>query len=87
MIALSVSLLLAAAGIAPGAEPPAATPAPLSAVRNGPGPLGAVNIPITFKSQAGWIYDGRIEIPAEGRRRPWAVMLLHLGSALSDIKT
>ncbi len=67
MIAISVSLLLAAAGIAQAAEPAAATPATLPAARGGPGPLGAVNIPITFESQAGWIYDGRIEIPAEGR--------------------
>ena len=87
MITISVSLQLTAAGVAQVAEPAAATSATLPAARNGPGPLGAVNIPITFKSQAGWIYDGRIEIPAEGRRRPWAVMLLHLGSALSDIKT
>jgi len=76
MIAISVSLLLAAAGVAQAAEPAAATPATLPAADSGPGPLGAVNIPITFESQAGGIYDGRIEIPAEGRRRPWAVLLL-----------
>ncbi len=76
MIAISFHFLLATAGITQAAVPPATTPATLPAVRSGPGPLGAVNIPITFESQAGWIYDGRIEIPVERRRRPWAVMLL-----------
>ncbi len=76
MITIFVSLLLAVAVVTQPAEPAAATPATLPAVRSGPGPLGAVNIPITFESQAGWIYDGRIEIPVERRRRPWAVMLL-----------
>ncbi len=76
MIVIPVSLLLAATGVAQAAEPAASTQATLPAARSSPGPLGAVNIPITFESQAGWIYDGRIEIPAESRRRPWAVMLL-----------
>ncbi len=76
MNAISVSLLLAVAGVAQAADPAAETPATLPPVRGGPGPLGAVNIPITFESPAGWIYDGRIEIPAEGLRRSWAVMLL-----------
>lgn len=40
------------------------------------GGLGAVNVPVTFTTDNGWVYDGRIEIPAEKDRRPWAVMML-----------
>ncbi len=55
-----------------------------TAAGGGPGALGDVNIPISFRSEEGWTYDGRIEMPAEERRRPWAVMLLG-GGLGSDI--
>lgn len=42
--------------------------------------LGEVNLAVSFVSSEGWVYDGLIEMPAEDRRRPWAVMLL--GGAL-----
>lgn len=38
--------------------------------------LGDSNISITFRSEEGWIYDGRIELPPAHRRKPWAVALL-----------
>lgn len=42
--------------------------------------LGEVNLAVSFVSSEGWVYDGLIEMPAEDRRRRWAVMLL--GGAL-----
>lgn len=41
-------------------------------------------IPIEFQTQNGWTYDGRIELPPEEKRRPWAVMLVGGGMG-SDI--
>lgn len=33
-------------------------------------------MPVSFVAENGWEYDGRIELPAEGKRNGWGVMLL-----------
>ncbi len=46
--------------------------------------LGAENISITFTTDNGWVYDGRIESPKVGGRNGWGVMILSggLGTAI-----
>jgi len=41
----------------------------------GPG-LGTENIPVSFTTSEGWVYDGRIELPSQAGRNGWAVMML-----------
>lgn len=62
---------------------------PLAAVADDPAwapkDVGAAEvIPVSFKIESGWEYDGRIELPDPSVRRPWAVMILGggLGTAI-----
>jgi len=49
------------------------------------GDAGVVaTVPISFQTDNGWWYDGRIELPAQERRRDWAVMLV-VGGRATDI--
>ncbi len=49
-----------------------------------PPPVAEEGISITFATENGWEYDGRVEIPPAAHRRNWAVMLLGggLGTAI-----
>jgi len=40
------------------------------------GGLGARNIAVEFTLKNGWVYDGRIELPAKDKRNGYAVMIL-----------
>lgn len=41
-----------------------------------PAPVADEVLSVTFTTQNGWQYDGRIELPPADRRRDWAVMML-----------